>query len=48
MRRAVADLGVKLFDCDNHIYEPADAVTRYLSKDQLARAITPVTLANGE
>jgi predicted TIM-barrel fold metal-dependent hydrolase len=48
MRRAVTDSDVKLFDCDNHIYEPADAVTRYLSKEQLGRAITPVTLANGE
>src|ERR1700712_2653745 len=48
MRRAVTELDVKLFDCDNHIYEPADAVTRYLSKEQLGRAITPVTLANGE
>ena len=37
-----------LFDCDNHIYEPPDAVTRYLPKDKLDRAITPVTLANGE
>jgi predicted TIM-barrel fold metal-dependent hydrolase len=44
----MADLGVKLFDCDNHIYEPADAVTRYLPKEALGRAITPVTLANGE
>jgi predicted TIM-barrel fold metal-dependent hydrolase len=37
-----------LFDCDNHIYEPPDAVTRYLPKEYLNRAITPVTLANGE
>ena len=37
-----------LFDCDNHIYEPPDAVTRYLAEDDLDRAITPVTLANGE
>jgi predicted TIM-barrel fold metal-dependent hydrolase len=41
-------LPVPLFDCDNHIYEPADAVTRYLPKEALGRAITPVTLANGE
>ena len=40
------DFGV--FDCDNHIYEPPDAVTRYLPKDMLDRAITPITLANGE
>jgi predicted TIM-barrel fold metal-dependent hydrolase len=44
----VTDLPVPLFDCDNHIYEPADAVTRYLPKEALGRAITPVTLANGE
>ena len=42
------DVDVKLFDCDNHIYEPPDAVTRYLPKDMLDRAITPITLANGE
>jgi predicted TIM-barrel fold metal-dependent hydrolase len=44
----VTDLPVRLFDCDNHIYEPNDAVTRYLPKEALGRAITPVTLANGE
>ncbi len=44
----MTDLPVRLFDCDNHIYEPADAVTRYLPEEALGRAITPVTLANGE
>ena len=44
----MTDLPVRLFDCDNHIYEPTDAVTRYLPKEALGRAITPVTLANGE
>jgi predicted TIM-barrel fold metal-dependent hydrolase len=44
----MASLGFGLFDCDNHIYEPADAVTRYLPKEALDRAITTVTLANGE
>lgn len=38
----------KMFDCDNHIYEPADAVTKYLPAEYLNRAITPVRLANGE
>jgi predicted TIM-barrel fold metal-dependent hydrolase len=38
----------RMFDCDNHIYEPNDAVTRYLPKEHLGLAITPVTLANGE
>ena len=37
-----------MFDCDNHIYEPNDAVTRYLPAEYLNKAITPVTLANGE
>jgi predicted TIM-barrel fold metal-dependent hydrolase len=44
----VASPGSGLFDCDNHIYEPPDAVTRYLPEEFLNRAITPVTLANGE
>jgi len=39
---------IPLFDCDNHIYEPPDAVTRFLPEEYLNRAITPVTLANGE
>ena len=44
----MTDLPVRLFDCDNHIYEPPDAVTRYLPEEFLDRAITPITLANGE
>jgi len=44
----VSTLPFGLFDCDNHLYEPADAVTRFLPPDQLNRAIAPVTLANGE
>ena len=32
---------VPLFDCDNHIYEPPDAVTRYLAEGSLNPAITP-------
>src|SRR5580693_5967791 len=44
----MASLGYGLFDCDNHIYEPPDAVVRYLPKEALDRAITTVTLANGE
>ena len=39
---------IPLFDCDNHIYEPPDAATRFLPEEYLNRAITPVTLANGE
>lgn len=41
-------LDYRLFDCDNHIYEPPDAATRYLPAEWRHRAITPVTLANGE
>jgi predicted TIM-barrel fold metal-dependent hydrolase len=37
-----------MFDCDNHIYEPADAVTRYLPKAMLNQAITTITLASGD
>ncbi len=44
----VAPGNTGLFDCDNHIYEPPDAVTRHLPKEFLNRAITPVTLASGE
>lgn len=44
----MADTQLPMFDCDNHIYEPRDAVTRYLPKNMLHQAITPVTLANGE
>ena len=44
----VSPSGMGLFDCDNHIYEPPDAVTRHLPKEFLNRAITPVTLASGE
>jgi predicted TIM-barrel fold metal-dependent hydrolase len=45
---AAATPRFKMFDCDNHIYEPNDAVTRYLPAEYLGKAITPVTLANGE
>ena len=34
-------------DCDTHCYEPRDAFTRYLPKDYLDRAITPVRDAAG-
>jgi predicted TIM-barrel fold metal-dependent hydrolase len=44
----MSDATGKMFDCDNHIYEPNDAVTRYLPKDRLNQAITTVTLASGE
>lgn len=44
----MSSLPTDLFDCDNHIYEPPDAATRFLPKEYLDRAITPITLANGE
>jgi predicted TIM-barrel fold metal-dependent hydrolase len=44
----MSDANGKMFDCDNHIYEPNDAVTRYLPKDRLNQAITTVTLASGD
>ena len=44
----MSELSFGLFDCDNHIYEPPDAGTRYLPADHLDRAITPVTLADGK
>jgi len=34
-------------DCDTHCYEPRDAFTRYLPKEYLDRAITPVRDAGG-
>ena len=34
-------------DCDTHCYEPRDAFTRYLPKEYLDRAITPVRDASG-
>lgn len=36
-----------MFDCDTHCYEPRDAITRYLPRHLLERAITTVRLANG-
>jgi predicted TIM-barrel fold metal-dependent hydrolase len=37
-----------MFDCDTHCYEPRDAFTRYLPTEFHDRALTPVTVANGE
>jgi len=37
-----------IFDCDTHCYETRDAFTRYLPKEYLDRAITPVRNAAGE
>lgn len=38
----------KIFDCDTHCYEPRDSFTRFLPKDMLDRALTPVRNASGE
>ena len=37
-----------IFDCDTHCYEPRDSFTRYLPKEFLDRALTPVVSATGE
>ena len=42
------DLDYGIFDCDTHCYETRDAFTRYLPKEYLDRAITPVRNAAGE
>ncbi len=44
----MSQLGYGIVDCDTHCYEPRDAFTRYLPKAYQDRALTPVTLANGE
>ena len=36
------------FDCDTHIYEPRDAMTRYLPEKFLDRTIRPIPNANGK
>jgi len=40
-------LDYAITDCDTHCYEPRDAFTRYLPKEYLDRAITPVRDASG-
>ena len=42
---AIAD-GV--FDCDTHIYEERDAITRYLPEEYRDRAIRPVKNENDQ
>src|SRR6516162_166230 len=37
-----------VFDCDTHIYEERDAVTRYLPNAYLDRAIRPIKNDNGK
>ena len=37
-----------VFDCDTHIYEERDAVTRYLPVEYHDRAIRPIKNANGD
>ncbi len=36
------------FDCDSHIYEPRDAMTRYLPERYLDRTIRPIPNARGK
>jgi predicted TIM-barrel fold metal-dependent hydrolase len=40
--------GGAAFDCDTHIYEPRDAMTRYLPKRYLERSIRPIPNAGGK
>jgi predicted TIM-barrel fold metal-dependent hydrolase len=40
-------IGGMAFDCDTHIYEPRDAMTRYLPKKYLERSIRPIPNASG-
>jgi predicted TIM-barrel fold metal-dependent hydrolase len=43
----MSQLGYGIFDCDTHIYEPRDAFTRYLPEAYRDRALTQVTMADG-
>jgi predicted TIM-barrel fold metal-dependent hydrolase len=43
---STTDAGV--FDCDTHIYEPRDAMTRYLPERFLDRSIRPIANARGK
>lgn len=38
----------RIFDCDQHMYETADAFTRHIPSEWAHRTIKPVTLHNGE
>ena len=44
----MAALEYGIFDCHTHCYEPRDACTRYLPKEFLDRALTPVIGAAGK
>src|SRR3990172_2281115 len=41
-------IGTGVFDCDTHIYEPRDAVTRYLPKKFVNRSIRTMKNGNGQ
>jgi predicted TIM-barrel fold metal-dependent hydrolase len=43
----MAALEYGIFDCDTHCYETRDAFTRYLPKEYVDRAISPVVNAGG-
>ena len=44
----MSTIGDGVFDCDTHIYEERDAVTRYLPAEYHDRAIRPIKNANGD
>jgi len=41
------DLGYRVFDADNHYYEPRDAFTRYIDPPFADRAVRPVIEPDG-
>jgi Amidohydrolase len=47
-REKVQELGIKLFDADNHYYEPPDCFTRYLSADRAREAFRWLTNERGQ
>jgi predicted TIM-barrel fold metal-dependent hydrolase len=44
----VSEHAYPIVDCDTHCYEPRDAFTRYLPREYLDRALTPVRNAAGQ
>ena len=38
----------RIFDCDQHMYEPRDAFTRHIEPEYANRVVGPITMADGE
>jgi predicted TIM-barrel fold metal-dependent hydrolase len=47
-REVVEQLGIRLFDADNHYYEPPDCFTRYLPADRAREAFRWLTNERGQ